>query len=190
MYVGEYTTRRGPFSTWDRERLDLHRVKVQSFRSEEHTSELQSQSNLVCRLLLEKKRNLPSERQRRRVRVESRSSRPARRRDDWRRAIPLAPRGSPGARYPAHPRNTAAAPDNCRRRCHGGPVRPAHDGAPRQLKSRVYDARPGGPFITDYPDEFGLPLFTLGLLPPSTRWNAGLGPKCRRRPTSRFATVT
>src|SRR2546430_4283865 len=31
-------------------------------RSEEHTSELQSQSNLVCRLLLEKKKNnqLPS----------------------------------------------------------------------------------------------------------------------------------
>src|SRR2546430_8716095 len=28
------------------------------FRSEEHTSELQSQSNLVCRLLLEKKRKL------------------------------------------------------------------------------------------------------------------------------------
>src|SRR2546430_7137957 len=28
------------------------------FRSEEHTSELQSQSNLVCRLLLEKKKNL------------------------------------------------------------------------------------------------------------------------------------
>src|SRR2546427_4993699 len=27
-----------------------------SFRSEEHTSELQSQSNLVCRLLLEKKK--------------------------------------------------------------------------------------------------------------------------------------
>src|SRR2546430_11407588 len=27
-------------------------------RSEEHTSELQSQSNLVCRLLLEKKKNL------------------------------------------------------------------------------------------------------------------------------------
>src|SRR2546430_6525877 len=27
------------------------------FRSEEHTSELQSQSNLVCRLLLEKKRH-------------------------------------------------------------------------------------------------------------------------------------
>src|SRR2546427_2409585 len=34
-----------------------------SRRSEEHTSELQSQSNLVCRLLLEKKKNkvtLPS----------------------------------------------------------------------------------------------------------------------------------
>src|SRR5688572_32316467 len=28
------------------------------FRSEEHTSELQSQSNLVCRLLLEKKKNI------------------------------------------------------------------------------------------------------------------------------------
>src|SRR2546430_9696746 len=27
-------------------------------RSEEHTSELQSQSNIVCRLLLEKKKNL------------------------------------------------------------------------------------------------------------------------------------
>src|SRR2546427_9103164 len=29
---------------------------VDLFRSEEHTSELQSQSNLVCRLLLEKKK--------------------------------------------------------------------------------------------------------------------------------------
>src|SRR2546430_11098759 len=29
-------------------------------RSEEHTSELQSQSNLVCRLLLEKKKNIHS----------------------------------------------------------------------------------------------------------------------------------
>src|SRR5205085_9888366 len=33
----------------------FHGVKV-SDRSEEHTSELQSQSNLVCRLLLEKKK--------------------------------------------------------------------------------------------------------------------------------------
>src|SRR2546427_869285 len=30
---------------------------VADLRSEEHTSELQSQSNLVCRLLLEKKKN-------------------------------------------------------------------------------------------------------------------------------------
>src|SRR5688572_32426583 len=30
--------------------------KSLSYRSEEHTSELQSQSNLVCRLLLEKKK--------------------------------------------------------------------------------------------------------------------------------------
>src|SRR2546427_6367156 len=30
--------------------------QVVDFRSEEHTSELQSQSNLVCRLLLEKKK--------------------------------------------------------------------------------------------------------------------------------------
>src|SRR2546428_10390847 len=30
-----------------------------SARSEEHTSELQSRSDLVCRLLLEKKKNLP-----------------------------------------------------------------------------------------------------------------------------------
>src|SRR2546427_8763942 len=29
-------------------------------RSEEHTSELQSQSNLVCRLLLEKKKTIPN----------------------------------------------------------------------------------------------------------------------------------
>src|SRR2546430_3776775 len=33
-------------------------------RSEEHTSELQSQSNLVCRLLLEKKKNANSARAR------------------------------------------------------------------------------------------------------------------------------
>src|SRR5688572_32745787 len=31
-------------------------IKYNGFRSEEHTSELQSQSNLVCRLLLEKKK--------------------------------------------------------------------------------------------------------------------------------------
>src|SRR2546427_8672441 len=31
--------------------------ELDAWRSEEHTSELQSQSNLVCRLLLEKKKN-------------------------------------------------------------------------------------------------------------------------------------
>src|SRR2546427_1726634 len=40
--------------------LALQRVRVEHplahLRSEEHTSELQSQSNLVCRLLLEKKK--------------------------------------------------------------------------------------------------------------------------------------
>src|SRR2546430_8345763 len=35
--------------------VDLRGRHCQETRSEEHTSELQSQSNLVCRLLLEKK---------------------------------------------------------------------------------------------------------------------------------------
>src|SRR5438270_7801499 len=46
--------------TWPGNLAELHdtiaRVEVQRDRSEEHTSELQSQSNLVCRLLLEKKK--------------------------------------------------------------------------------------------------------------------------------------
>src|SRR2546430_13622526 len=37
--------------------LDLGNRTLGDARSEEHTSELQSQSNLVCRLLLEKKKN-------------------------------------------------------------------------------------------------------------------------------------
>src|SRR2546430_3991018 len=37
-------------------RPDFLRRAVPNCRSEEHTSELQSQSNLVCRLLLEKKK--------------------------------------------------------------------------------------------------------------------------------------
>src|SRR5688572_31323012 len=36
--------------------IDLKLQDLFSSRSEEHTSELQSQSNLVCRLLLEKKK--------------------------------------------------------------------------------------------------------------------------------------
>src|SRR2546430_11225963 len=38
-------------------RIELARRRQSDGRSEEHTSELQSQSNLVCRLLLEKKKN-------------------------------------------------------------------------------------------------------------------------------------
>src|SRR2546430_12633907 len=36
----------------------LSRILRNTWRSEEHTSELQSQSNLVCRLLLEKKKKI------------------------------------------------------------------------------------------------------------------------------------
>src|SRR5438270_9086038 len=43
-------SRRGP-------QRDRERRRGRQQRSEEHTSELQSQSNLVCRLLLEKKKN-------------------------------------------------------------------------------------------------------------------------------------
>src|SRR2546430_13295798 len=50
----DYRERRFPASPDDlRETSD----GVQPLRSEEHTSELQSQSNIVCRLLLEKKNN-------------------------------------------------------------------------------------------------------------------------------------
>src|SRR2546427_5176750 len=38
---------------------ELLAAQVTYLRSEEHTSELQSQSNLVCRLLLEKKKKKP-----------------------------------------------------------------------------------------------------------------------------------
>src|SRR2546430_6980579 len=38
------------------EEMIRDREKLTGLRSEEHTSELQSQSNLVCRLLLEKKK--------------------------------------------------------------------------------------------------------------------------------------
>src|SRR2546427_3587090 len=47
----------------------LESIWIGNFRSEEHTSELQSQSNLVCRLLLEKKKQITELRtaQRRRI---------------------------------------------------------------------------------------------------------------------------
>src|SRR2546430_6926914 len=41
-------------------RLPFLSPEIRSKRSEEHTSELQSQSNLVCRLLLEKKKKYNS----------------------------------------------------------------------------------------------------------------------------------
>src|SRR5947207_4587272 len=37
--------------------FERHRIDRRLLRSEEHTSELQSHSDLVCRLLLEKKKN-------------------------------------------------------------------------------------------------------------------------------------
>src|SRR2546430_5626801 len=43
-------------SSWTRGGVPLPFIKYDETRSEEHTSELQSQSNLVCRLLLEKKK--------------------------------------------------------------------------------------------------------------------------------------
>src|SRR2546430_11163436 len=52
LFRSQWTFRRGPFSR----RIRPHPSGGSIFRSEEHTSELQSQSNLVCRLLLEKKK--------------------------------------------------------------------------------------------------------------------------------------
>src|SRR2546427_6632464 len=46
-----------PWPRWGPLRAS-HSSQARRGRSEEHTSELQSQSNLVCRLLLEKKKTL------------------------------------------------------------------------------------------------------------------------------------
>src|SRR5689334_24947634 len=53
-----------PYSTADALvswRKNLGNGSFAPMRSEEHTSELQSQFHLVCRLLLEKKKHLPSD---------------------------------------------------------------------------------------------------------------------------------
>src|SRR5438270_13971850 len=50
------TTRLSWLTTTIVERMCVSASSSRSIRSEEHTSELQSQSNLVCRLLLEKKK--------------------------------------------------------------------------------------------------------------------------------------
>ena len=42
------------------ELVSFNKSDLLKFRSEEHTSELQSRTNLVCRLLLEKKNNNPN----------------------------------------------------------------------------------------------------------------------------------
>src|SRR5256886_3399507 len=70
---------------------------IQESRSEEHTSELQSQSNLVCRLLLEKKNEAPTV--------------------GWRRAFALGARSRPmlrdreaGRHRAYHPPRAARAP--------------------------------------------------------------------------------
>src|SRR5438132_7161453 len=44
----------------NRDELSQIRIPIISRRSEEHTSELQSHSDLVCRLLLEKKKSPPT----------------------------------------------------------------------------------------------------------------------------------
>src|SRR2546430_3624908 len=66
LWVGDkiyfLSDRDGPVSLFS---YDMHAKEVKKelenrgLRSEEHTSELQSQSNLVCRLLLEKKKDKP-----------------------------------------------------------------------------------------------------------------------------------
>src|SRR5690606_41467734 len=49
----------GNYSDEEREKLEqLYAGTFNSIRSEEHTSELQSRENLVCRLLLEKKKHI------------------------------------------------------------------------------------------------------------------------------------
>src|ERR1039457_614563 len=70
--------------------LDRHRM----YRSEEHTSELQSPCNLVCRLLLEKKRKVEGCEAGRRAMCGGRSARAVLRPD----ALPAFPR------HPAAPR--------------------------------------------------------------------------------------
>src|SRR3989449_1706991 len=52
---GEKRSARKGLSTCHRQ--NTHNLRIQGRRSEEHTSELQSRLHLVCRLLLEKKKN-------------------------------------------------------------------------------------------------------------------------------------
>src|SRR2546430_9250535 len=54
--AGRRHRRAHPIAGWREHRHGPRRGRDDADRSEEHTSELQSQSNLVCRLLLEKKK--------------------------------------------------------------------------------------------------------------------------------------
>src|SRR2546430_4530822 len=77
-----------------------------SGRSEEHTSELQSQSNLVCRLLLEKKKITCSTQSERRYQsVSSHNSLhvETKRHDDHELNITHQPRSHIAKCYPVHP---------------------------------------------------------------------------------------
>src|SRR5438046_5787984 len=61
LALEEYSRKKERFTFLTQQREDLHKAKAQLLeaiekRSEEHTSELQSLTNLVCRLLLEKKK--------------------------------------------------------------------------------------------------------------------------------------
>src|SRR5437868_11321794 len=62
--AGHGAAGRHPWHAWDYRRcrvaLRSHWVPRDIVRSEEHTSELQSRFDLVCRLLLEKKKSEPS----------------------------------------------------------------------------------------------------------------------------------
>src|SRR5260221_10716979 len=53
---GQCREDRRPRGLKEQSMADLKRLELRRLRSEEHTSELQSHSDLVCRLLLEKKK--------------------------------------------------------------------------------------------------------------------------------------
>src|ERR1022692_1328786 len=73
-------------------------------RSEEHTSELQSPCNLVCRLLLEKKKNTPNGKRRPRPRVPGgtpvRGLQPGEGPCSQRRALPIGRCSPPAEQVP------------------------------------------------------------------------------------------
>src|SRR3989475_9607883 len=62
LFRSQHPPRRHPRQPADEDVLDRGQapdeIELLEDRSEEHTSELQSQSNLVCRLLLEKKKKI------------------------------------------------------------------------------------------------------------------------------------